>query len=145
MNNGSLQARGLSNDGLPNIERARDLLVAKGTIRAARELSVLAQAVKSRAVCKEARDHAAGIMLVCEEQIGILSRAMPKAPTRTPIDCVPERNIIAKREALAEQGISRKEASEAERIASLGPDLDRFIQAVSKPAKAAAAKVANPS
>jgi hypothetical protein len=70
-------------------------------------------------------------VLLAKARIGELTKALPREKAGREGKSVPGRNRLPKHEALAADGISRKEAAECERIADLkhSGDLDRMIDA----------------
>ena len=115
---------------LPSLEKARQLLEHSRTTQECMKIKAIAQAVASCTATEQARDEACAIVLLAKARIGELTREMPKAP---PVSgkraaTVPIGNT--KRDALAAEGLSRKNAAECEKIADLkkSGDLDRMIR-----------------
>ncbi len=113
--------------GLPSIEKARALLTQCRSVQECMRIKALAQAVASCADAEGARNEAAAIVLLTKARVGELTAALPKAarggaPTRGKSNC-------SKAEQLFDESLSRKEAAECEKIASLkaSGDLDRML------------------
>lgn len=79
---------------------------------------------------KEIAIEAGEIVLLADARIGELTREFKGAPGARR-DLVPVGNKVARTDALAEEGLSRKQAAECEKIAALAEagDLDRYTKA----------------
>ncbi len=116
--------------GLPSLEKARALLEHCRSTDECQKIRALAQAVASCAATERARDEAAAIVLLAKARIGELTAEMQRVKPggKGGGSNVPAGNV-RRTDALAAEGLSRKDAAECEKIASLkkSGDLDRMI------------------
>lgn len=123
-------------ESLPSLEKARAMLERCESLGECQKMKALAQAVASVAVSEEARERAAKIVLLAKARGGELTAEMVKAPPpkdfggKRAVSSAREQTAATKSAALAAEGLTRKDASEYERLAALkkSGDLDRLIR-----------------
>lgn len=121
-------------EALPSLEKARALLERCRSTQECMHIKALAQAVASAAASEQAKNEAAAIVLLAKARVGELTRetAPPVPNDGSRNGHVPVGNVTKPKrtDALAAQGLSRKDAAECEKLADLkrSGDLDRMIR-----------------
>lgn len=121
---------------LPSLDKVRTILAAAETIRDVQKVKALAQAVANCEVSEDARERAHKIVILAKARMGELTRAMPKVPPRVSGKAggkgTSKAEVPSKRDSLKAEGVSEKQAAEAEKLAAMkdSGDLDRVLAAV---------------